>query len=237
MVAVFRYICVMIKKLLSITLICTCCLYSNAQVDTTFVDSKSLDDQFYIGFNYNVLLEQPELFEQSGLSGGIEIGYIRDIPINKKRNIGFGIGIGYAYNSYIQNLKISETGDVILFEIVESKNYIKNRFTTHLIELPIEFRWRTSTPTKYSFWRIYGGFKFGYVFYNSSIYEDAIETIKLKNINPIDKLQYGLTLSAGYSSLNLHLYYSLKGLFKDANVNNEPIDLKQLSIGLIFYML
>ncbi len=228
----------MLKKVFIVLIICINYLHSNAQVDSAFVDSKYLEDQFYIGLSYNALLNPPKDFLQNGLSGGIAIGYIRDIPLNKNRNVGFGIGLGYAFNAYIQNMKISKTSPITTFEIIDPKDYANNRFSTQLIEMPIEFRLRTSTPTKYNFWRIYGGVKLGYVFNSASKFEDSNETIILKNIEEVDKFQYGLTLSVGYSSLNINVYYGLKNLFKDTQtINGESIDLKQLNIGFIFYIL
>ena len=227
----------MTKKWFFVVLLCACCIYSYAQTDSTFVDTKYLDDQFYFGINYNGLLSQPDNFEQNGLSGGVVIGYIRDIPLNERRNVGFGVGLGYAYNAYVQNMKISKSGNQTLFEIVPSGDYKSNRFATHLIEMPIEFRWRTSTSTKYSFWRIYAGVKLGYVLDSKSRYVDDKETVKLKKIDEIDQFQYGLFFSVGYGSLNINLYYGLKDLFKDAYIGNESLDLRQLNVGFIFYIL
>lgn len=228
----------MMKRCFIIILFCISYLNSNAQVDSTFVDSKYFEDQFYVGLSYNALLKPPEDFLQNGLSGSFAIGYIRDIPLNKNRNVGFGIGLGYAFNAYIQNMKISKVGGETVFEMIDTRDYNINRFYTHLVEMPIEIRWRTSTPTKYSFWRIYGGVKLGYVFSNKSRYEDSNETVSLKNIDEIDTFQYGLSLSVGYSSLNINVYYGLKGLFKDAETTSgESIDLTQLNIGFIFYIL
>ena len=205
-----------------------------SQTDSTFVDSKYLEDQFYFVLNYNLLVSKPSDFNQNGISGGFTVGYIRDFPLNERRNIGIGVGLGYAYNAYNQNLKISEGG---VYEIVHNNDFNSNRLTTYAIELPVEFRWRTSTATTYSFWRIYTGVKFGYVFLNKSKYSDDLETIKVKNIEGFQNFQYGLTFAAGYSSFNLSLYYSLNTLFKDVQVDGNPINLKQFNIGLMFYIL
>jgi hypothetical protein len=206
----------------------------NRQVDSTFVDLNYLEDQIYFGLSFNLLVDTPNNFDQNGISGGITVGYIRDIPLNKERNIGLGIGLGYGYNMYNQNLKISEDG---VYEIITDVDFNSNRLTTNVIEVPVEFRWRTSTPTKYSFWRIYGGIKFGYVFSSTSKYSDDFEQINVSNIEELRNFQYGLNVSAGYSTFNLSLYYGLNTLFENAFVNGEPIDMKQLNIGMIFYIL
>ena len=204
------------------------------QTDSTFVDNKYLEDQFYFSLNYNLLLNQPSNFNQNGISGGVTLGYIRDFPLNKRRNVALGVGLGYAYNAYNQNLKISETG---LYEIISNDDFNSNRLTIYAIVLPIEFRWRTSSATTYSFWRIYTGVKLGYVFANKSKYTDDIEIIKVKNIDELQNIQYGLTFSAGYSSFNLSMYYGLNSLFKDTYVDGNLVKLKQFNIGLMFYIL
>ncbi len=211
--------------------------YTQEAKDSLFIDSNYLEDQIYLGVTYNVLRKQPANFNQNGLSGGLSIGFIKDIPLNEERNIGFGIGLGYAYNAYIQNLKISAMSNITQFEVLESSNFKSNRFSTHLIEVPLEFRWRTSTASKYNFWRVYSGVKFGYLFASSSKISEETNVIKLNNISEFQKLQYGLTLNAGYNTFNLSLYYGLNPLFKDAKIESEQIDLKQFNIGLMFYIL
>lgn len=221
------------KQILVISFIFfTTLIYS--QSDSTFVDNKYLEDQFYFNISYNILVNQPIGFNQNGISGGINIGYIRDFPLNERRNIGVGVGLGYSYNAYNQNLKISGNG---VFEIVANDDFKSNRFTTYLIELPVEFRLRNSTATTYSFWRIYTGIKFGYVFTSKSKFTNNTETINIKGIDELQNLQYGLTFAVGYSSFNLSLYYGLNTLFKDAYVDGEPIKLRQFNIGLMFYIL
>jgi len=209
--------------------------YAQVDTDSTFVDTKYLEDQFYAGLTYNLLIDKPSGFNQNGISGGISVGYIRDFPINTRRNLAIGVGLGYAYNAYNQNLKITEDAT---YEVVSNDSFSSNRLTTYLIELPIEVRWRTSTATTYSFWRIYTGVKFGYVFASHSRYSDALEVIKVKNIEDLQKVQYGLTFSAGYSTFNLHLYYGLNTLFDNVKtVEGDLIDLRQLNVGMVFYIL
>ena len=73
-----------------------------AQQDSLFVvepDDKYVEDQFYFGINYNLLVSAPDNASQSSFSYGIMGGFIKDIPINKRRNIGFGIGVGLSFNA------------------------------------------------------------------------------------------------------------------------------------------
>ena len=210
-------------------------------VDTTFVDNKYREDQFYLSVTYNLLGKKPSEIKQSAFSSGIHAGVIRDFPFNERRNKAFGIGLGLSVNSYNQNMLISKdvNGDYNYQIIDESQIAIKrNKFTTYLIEVPLQYRWRTSTAKDYNFWRVYTGVKFGYMLYNSSKFTGSIEDIKYSSIADFNPFQYGLTLSAGYSTWNFSVYYGLNSIFMDvAKLNGESINMNSIRIGLMFYVL
>jgi hypothetical protein len=204
------------------------------------VDSLYKEDHFYAGITYNLINHQPSGLSQDGFSLGFNLGYIKDMPINKSRNKAFGIGIGYSTNSYNQNMLIkrNENGR-FEYSLLEDRNtYGKNKFSTHLIEVPIEYRWRTSTPSDYEFWRIYVGFKLGYVITHTTKYEGDLGRLKYTNNDDFNNFQYGLTMSFGYNTWNIHINYGLNPIFsKNTQVNGQNIDMRDLKIGLIFYML
>ena len=198
------------------------------------------EDQFYASVTYNLLNNKPDGVSQSGFSSGFHLGFIRDMPINERRNFAFGLGLGVSTNSYNQNLRIEKSNNDFIYSIIDESevNVSKNKFTTYLVEVPFEVRWRTSTPTDYNFWRIYTGLKIGYLLYNSTKYKSNAGNENLSNINDFNKLQYGLTLSAGYGTWNFHVYYGLNSIFdNNAKLNDKVIDLKSIKIGLIFYIL
>ncbi|HEY9169643.1 MAG TPA: porin family protein [Lutibacter sp.] len=207
-----------------------------AQVtNDSIIDFKYLEDQLYLSLTYTIIVNQPATISQNGLSGGFSFGFIKDIPLNERRNVGFGIGVGYAYNGYVQNLKITQENQNSLFELAE--DYKINRLGISSIEMPIEFRWRTSTPEKYSFWRVYGGVTFSYLVSSKSKYIDSDVVLTTKNISEINRIQYGATLATGYGNWNLYFYYGLSPLFKDALFNGQNIDLRDMRIGLKFYIM
>lgn len=208
--------------------------------DTSFVDQKYREDQFYLSVTYNLLGKKPKEIKQSGFSSGIHFGVIRDMPINERRNRAIGVGLGLSVNSYNQNMMISEslngghTYEIIDESLIKIK---RNKFTTYLIEMPLQYRWRTSTAKDYNFWRIYTGIKFGYVLYNSSKFTGSIKDVKINNNPDINNLQYGLTLSAGYSTWNFNIYYGLNSIFGDkAELDGKTIDMNSVKIGLMFYV-
>ncbi len=224
--------------LLLVFLVSTSGFSQEQMVDSTTADTKYLEDQFYIGLGYNVLLEKPTDVVQRNLSYGLQLGIIKDIPFNSRRNFGVGLGLGYAINSYYSNIVASETGGSITYEIMDQADFNRSKLETHAIELPFEIRWRTSTAEEYKFWRIYAGAKLGYVFSGRSrvVMEDG--TVAFVN-NDIEKWQYGLMVNFGYNTWNIHAYYALNPLLKEGTqlTNGDTIDMRTLRIGVIFYIL
>ena len=205
------------------------------------VDNRYREDQFYASITYNLLGNKPSGVSQSGFSTGYHFGFIRDMPINPRRNVAIGLGLGVSTNSYNNTLLISESISGYEYTVLDSDiSYDKNKFTNYLVEIPLELRWRTSTATEYNFWRIYTGFKLGYVVYNSSKFNSSLGDVKLSQIEDINRLQYGLTFSVGYSNISFHIYYALNTMFNsDAIVANsgETVDMNAIKIGLMFYIL
>jgi hypothetical protein len=202
------------------------------------IDSLYREDQFYFGFTLNTLQNKPVGLTQDKFSSGFSGGFLRDFPVNKKRTVAIAPGLGFTYNNYIQNLAITESNNIPVYTIIGSyTEYKKNRFTQFLVDVPIEFRWRTSTYESHRFWRIYGGFKMSYLIYDKSIYEDAQGKIIVTNNKDFDKFQYGAYISAGYNTINIYAYYGLNSLFKSAKTSSESVDMNSINIGIMFYIL
>lgn len=193
------------------------------------------EDQFYLGLSYNFLLNIPEGSNQRNLSYGLQAGVIKDIPLNRSGTKAIGIGAGLALNSYYSNLVADFSNDEITYSIDD--DITRSKLETHLLEFPLEFRWRNSTVEEYKFWRIYTGIKAAYIVGARSKFVSGTSSEGFYNTD-LSKFQYGLTLSFGYNTFNLHAYYALTDLFDgSATVNGEVLQYRPLRIGLIFYIL
>lgn len=214
---------------------------SRAQVDAAqpTADQKYLEDQFYLGVTYNVLLNRPSGISMRSLSYGLFGGFIKDIPLNKNRNVGLGLGLGYGINSYYTNLLATETANGIEYSIIGGDTSFKrSKIETHALEVPLEFRWRTSNALSHKFWRIYTGVKFSYIFTARSRFVSDTQKISFTN-GDLRKFQYGLILSFGYNTFNFHAYYALQDLFNDdvRTVDGTRLGFVPLHIGITFYIL
>ena len=206
--------------------------------DFEAVDSLYREDQFYFSFTYNILNQKDAGISQNKFSPGVSIGFLRDMPINEDRTIAIAVGLGYALNNYNYNLIASNTGSDVGYSLVGTDSgYDKNRLSLHFVELPIEFRWRTSTYESHKFWRVYTGIKFGYLFYDRAIYEDGNGKEIVTNNPDLNKFRYGVYLATGYNTWNFNIYYGLNPVFKSATLDGEKLDMRTLNIGLMFYIL
>jgi len=203
------------------------------------VDDKYREDQIYFGYYYNSLLDSPSNFSNNKFSSSINLGFIRDLPLNSNRNFGLGLGLGLSTSSYNHNLKLTFDSDIFTAEIIDDSNlFTKNKWVLNEIEIPFEIRWRTSTPENYKFWRVYFGIKTTYVFASKFKHDSSTLSYSVKNL-PFNKIQSGFTLNAGNNTWNLGLFLGLTPLFnnKFTELNSEFKNLKQFKLGLVFYIL
>ncbi len=210
-----------------------------AIVDFDSVDSLYREDQFYFNFTYNNLRNTPTDFRQNKFSSGVGAGFLRDMPLNKNRTFSIAAGLGYSLAIYNQNLVISTTGETTTYEIIaDDVYYTKDKQSLHFIDLPIEIRWRTSTPDSHKFWRIYSGFKMSYLVYDQYKFVSATKTVKNSGNSDLNKVHYGAYLTLGWNTWNIYAYYGLNPIYKSsAKINNQSIDMSTINFGLMFYIL
>jgi len=211
--------------------------YSQEDERTIPVDSLFREDQFYFSVTYNLLRNTPNGYSQYSFSSGLTFGFLRDIPFSKNREWAVGLGLGYSYNDIKHNLKIAnfESSQQNVYSIDDSYN--KSKLRLHYLELPLEIRWRNASYDSHKFWRVYTGFKIGYLFASKSIFESNTESYNIKNSNELTKFQYGPYLSVGYNTINLYAYYGLKSNFDNAKIGESDLQLNSFNVGFIFYIL
>ena len=205
-----------------------------AQKDSLQVGDSYWEDQLYINVSYNVLYDQPTEVTKSGFSFGFSGGYIKDIPLVISGKVAVGIGLGYSFDSFNHKLKVVEA-NFNNFQVDNS--IINNKLTIHNVEMPLQFRWRSSTVNTYSFWRLYTGIKLSYNLSNNFSYSTTDNSISISNISEFRKFQTGFIVSAGYGTFNFHLYYGLTPIFKNATLNGNSINTNIVRFGLSFYLL
>ena len=213
---------------------------SHDSINVNNVDFRYREDQFYFGITYNVLMDTPPGINSRGLTGGIHGGFLRDIPINERRNLAVAMGLGLAYDQLGHNLFIGENPNgSSIFRILDGNvDFSKNRLEMAMVEVPLELRWRTSMATDYRFWRVYAGARIGYAYWYKATFRQAGNHVDQGRIPEFVPLRLTATLSFGYGTFNFFASYSINPFFKDAHLSNgEELNVKVLKLGLIFYML
>ena len=201
-----------------------------AQVDS--LSTKYREDQFYISIGLQLLQENIRGFKQNGFSNNFQVGLVRDIPLNSKGSVAMGLGLGYSYNRLFSNLRLQTETKYTSFSVQENE---KNLQTYSSLVVPLSFRYRTSTPDRTDFWRIYGGIKYKLNF-SAKFRSSDVELIKYDFIR---KNNAAVFLSLGYNTWNLFFEYDLKSIYTSRAqlTSGARIDLHSYQLGLIFYIL
>ena len=192
------------------------------------------EDQIYFGASFMVLTSNQEQFKPKGLSRHFQLGLVRDIPLIDSGKLSTGIGFGLGFDRYTTNLIPLDRGIYSLYNVDADLNN-SLYLSVKSLELPISFRWRSSTATNFAFWRLYGGISLQWN-YNIKAKQNS-NLIEI--FDEIKKLGSTAHISFGYNTWNFFLSYSLKPIFNSLEGNSEglPIQIKPLKIGLIFYVL
>lgn len=206
------------------------------------VDSLYREDQIFIGFSYNLVTGRPSEITTSQFSGGFQVGFIRDMPINERRNLALGLGAGWSLDTYGQNLFIGnvEDGEATNFQVLDRDriDFRRNRFSTQSVTFPLQLRWRTSTPETYKFWRVYAGVTPSYLYHFKSVFEQEGNLVRQTEVPELQKWRWGATFTFGYNTFNFYFYYSLNSFFDEtASIEGEELDLRAFQVGLVFYLL
>ena len=222
-------------------LFCVSALFAQNEVALDSLDTTYREDQFYFGITYNALVDTPELVDIRGLTGSVHFGFTRDMPINKRRNLSVALGIGASFDEYGSTLFIGEDqANRTIFTSLSDNDvtYDVNRFSTSSIEVPLEFRWRSSSAQNYTFWRFYAGVRLGYTYWYKSSFKQDGNTVTQTDIPEFNNMRLGATLSLGYNTVNFYAYYGITPFFDNAvTTNGTPIDMRTLKLGLLFFIL
>ncbi|MBN09524.1 MAG: hypothetical protein CMC79_04045 [Flavobacteriaceae bacterium] len=186
--------------------------FSQSSPIDSLIKMKYREDQFYFGTNYVILESKESNVQQSDFSSQINLGILRDFPLNNNGTFAFALGFGSSYTQMKSNIDF-DTGKLSLQEFNSS------RFASLVI--PFELRWRSSNHNVYSFWRAYFGTQIHYNF--------------IGNIPGLKKWSNSVSLNFGYNTWNFSIGYDLSPRFNYSN--NESINnIRLFRLGLIFYL-
>lgn len=208
--------------------------------DTSEVDTKYREDQFYAGLTYDLLVNRSKDVNQQSFSRGIHLGLLRDMPFNERRTLAVAIGLGYSYDLVYSNILALPNKGKTEYYIgdLQKNNISKSYFSMHSVEVPVEFRWRNSTPYSHKFWRIYTGVKVAYVFSATTFFRQGDLNISFSNSDITKTWQFKFYTAFGYNTWNFYLQYSFLPLYKGIKAQKgQLLECNILQMGLMFYIL
>jgi hypothetical protein len=181
------------------------------------------DDRLILDLTLDNYAVRPASLEVNIIkSRGVNIKLMKDRLI---RNTLFSFGYGLAFGS--QNFDtdrfiiVDDTlGHTYFVSIDPAVDVKTNKLSVNYLDLPFEFRFRTSPNTKNNSFKIALGFKIGVLLQSHVKYEDDGGKLKLFNINNLNKYRYGVDSRIGYGIWGLNAYYSLISLFDEEKAPN-----------------
>lgn len=211
------------------------CARGQSDVDST---TPYREDQFYIGASFMGLVNASIAEKPAGLSSHFQIGFVRDIPINSKGNWALATGLGFQTQRIISPLFHSIAEPLKRVQFYREEGAMpreQSRFGMQSVEVPIVLRWRTSTPSRYQFWRLYGGLKWAWNFNTQLV--GLPNTINSQDY--FNRFQTETFVSFGYNTWNFYVSYPLADALQPIPIANsgDYFSFKLLKIGLIFYLL
>lgn len=207
--------------------------------DSIVPDPHYREDQFYASISYDLINQKPKGYSQYSVPVGLAFGFLRDFPVNKARNKAIAIGLGYSYSNIKHNFVVQEAAGKTNYSIISKSEFDKNKLVLHYLEVPLEFRWRTSDSVSHQFWRIYTGMKLGYLIYGKAQYEPtANSSLKVTGDPNLNKVMGGVYIAAGYNTWNFYAYYGFTPLYDNAFMESgAKINMHPIKLGLMFYIL
>ena len=193
-------------------------------------------DRLVFNLHWDGWLNSPDSLKVNAFSRGVGFHFYYDIPLDKNNQFSFAPGIGYSCsNYYINALLVEDSLDYVHVDVIdEAVNVKKNKLALGLLEVPVEFRFRTLPDGKGNSFKIAAGFKGGWQFTNKTKYvgDDIFFNgpsevkVKLFRYEALNIFRYGPTFRIGYGAVNLQAFYGLSELFnKEEGPTGFPMEI------------
>ena len=191
--------------------------------------------QLYVDVYHESWLNAPEHIDFDPLSLGVEIKAVY-VLAGKHSNVCLTTGLSlHTQNLRMNSKPATQDGYTDFYNIPENLDYAKNKFNITYIDIPIEVRIRSNPNHDRKSYKIFLGFKGGYMLANHTKYigelpaePEVTKKIKEYNIKYILPYRYGLSARIGFGRFSASAFYSLTGLFEE----NKGPEMYPLSLGL-----
>ncbi len=156
-------------------------------------------DRLIFELNHTGFLNLTPTIKQDNLKSiGFNFAFMFDKPIGNS-NFSFAYGLGLLSHNFHSNADFVYVKDSIKTGLLTTlkpfdRPYTLNRFAQKILEVPLEFRFRTKTDKQF---KIHLGGKIGYVVNDFRSIKDNDGKIRLYHIKNINKLKYDENFKIG----------------------------------------
>lgn len=174
------------------------------------------NDRLILEINHTGWLGIPaQVAQSSSKCIGFNVALMFDKPIGHSA-FSFGYGVGFFSHNFHSNADFVYHQDTVNKGLITSLEPFNrpvslNRYAQKILEIPIEFRYRTKTDRQF---KIHVGGKIGYVVNDFRSIRDndgKIRIYEIKNINP---LRYGVNFRIGFEQVAITASYYFSEIFK-----------------------
>lgn len=190
-------------------------------------------DRVIFELNHTGWLNMPHGLQETLTSGGVNFQLFFDYPMGHSR-FSFAWGLGISSHNIHGKISLvpkmdSITGFTNFTSIEErTKPYRINRIGFKVLEVPVEFRFRTRS--NYQF-KLMAGFKFGYVVQTfRKIFDEDIKA-KIYDIYGTNPWRYGFIVRAGWEQVHLTAFYAISEVFEQGK---GPSGIIPFSFGIAY---
>lgn len=183
----------------------------------------------------DVYINVPDSVDGRFFNGGMSFsGFFEHHFGSSNFSAAIGAGLG-THNFYSHSFVVTDSNNVSglrpISKLYPGTSHDKNKLSYTYIDFPIELRMRTKTD-----FRAAVGFKFGVLIDSHSKYKgddyivgtDDDLFVKIKDINNIENLRYGISARFGWRYINVMGFYSFTNLFE----KNRGPEMYPISFGI-----
>lgn len=186
-------------------------------------------DRLILEINHTNWMGAPKGIKSDWRCMGFAFATMFDKPFTNS-NFSFAFGLGFYVHNYSSNANFIYKLDSMnsqVTTVLEPKTipYIANRYNERLVEIPLEFRFRTKTATMF---KMMLGAKIGYVVSDFRKTDDADGRIRHYNTQNINAFRYGIVFRIGIEQICFTASYYLSEVF----TKNGPKGVNPYSIGI-----
>ena len=192
---------------------------------TAYSDGAERIDHLVLDLNVDRFQQMPHNIKQGYFNIGVDVYMFHDHPINKKGTLAWAVGAGFSGMNIHHNARIAYSADMdgnIMTEwmpYADNFEFKKNKINLNYVEVPFELRIRSMKESvedrKVTNFRLYLGFKAGYLVNSHTKFRDSESKIKVYNIKNLLQYRYGPTVRIGFKKIAFHGFYSLTSIFEE----------------------